>query len=139
MTTCGRVVIEDFVEIGAGCMIDRGVSGDTLIGAGSKLDNMVHIGHDTTILSAYLMVSDYYETIEDIQHAQQHGLPQLGVGNRSYMQNVIVDKNVRIGDDVRIIGGLHLQDHDTPLYTVKEGIIVIKKGAVLPNGFSLGA
>ena len=49
MTSCGRVVIEDFVELGAGCTIDRGVSGDTVIGAGSKLDNMVHIGHDTTV------------------------------------------------------------------------------------------
>jgi UDP-3-O-[3-hydroxymyristoyl] glucosamine N-acyltransferase len=49
MTSCGRVVIEDFVEIGAGCTIDRGVSGDTIIGAGTKIDNLVHIGHDTTI------------------------------------------------------------------------------------------
>jgi UDP-3-O-[3-hydroxymyristoyl] glucosamine N-acyltransferase len=49
MPSCGRVVIEDFVELGAGCMIDRGVSADTLIGAGSKLDNMVHIGHDTVV------------------------------------------------------------------------------------------
>jgi UDP-3-O-[3-hydroxymyristoyl] glucosamine N-acyltransferase len=49
MTSCGRVVIEDFVELGAGCTIDRGVSGDTVIGAGTKMDNMVHIGHDTVI------------------------------------------------------------------------------------------
>ncbi len=49
MPSCGRVVIEDSVEIGAGCTIDRGVSGDTIIGAGTKLDNMVHIGHDTVI------------------------------------------------------------------------------------------
>jgi len=49
MNSCGRVVIEDFVEIGAGCTIDRGVSGDTLIGAGTKIDNLVHIGHDTLI------------------------------------------------------------------------------------------
>ena len=48
-------------------------------------------------------------------------------------------KNVRIGDDVRVIGGAHLEDQDTPLFTIREGIIVIKKGAVLPNGFSLGA
>jgi UDP-3-O-[3-hydroxymyristoyl] glucosamine N-acyltransferase len=47
MKSCGRVVIEDSVEIGSGCTIDRGVSGDTLIGAGTKMDNMVHIGHDT--------------------------------------------------------------------------------------------
>lgn len=49
MTSCGRVVIEDGVEIGAGCTIDRGVTADTVIGAGTKMDNMVHIGHDTTI------------------------------------------------------------------------------------------
>jgi UDP-3-O-[3-hydroxymyristoyl] glucosamine N-acyltransferase len=49
MTSCGRVIIEDNVEIGAGCTIDRGVSGDTIIGAGTKLDNLVHIGHDVEI------------------------------------------------------------------------------------------
>lgn len=49
MNSCGRVVIEEGVEIGAGCTIDRGVSGDTLIGAGTKMDNMVHIGHDTQV------------------------------------------------------------------------------------------
>lgn len=49
MLSAGRVVIEKGVEIGAGCTIDRGVSGDTLIGAGTKIDNLVHIGHDTVI------------------------------------------------------------------------------------------
>ena len=49
MPSCGRVVIEDGVEIGAGCTIDRGVSADTLIGAGTKIDNLVHIGHDTVV------------------------------------------------------------------------------------------
>ncbi|MEY4111067.1 MAG: hypothetical protein RLZZ46_1422 [Bacteroidota bacterium] len=49
MHSCGRVVIHDDVEIGALCTIDKGVSGDTIIGAGSKLDNQVHIGHDTHI------------------------------------------------------------------------------------------
>jgi UDP-3-O-[3-hydroxymyristoyl] glucosamine N-acyltransferase len=45
----GRVVIEDNVGIGALCTIDRGVTGDTTIGAGSKIDNQVHVGHDTVI------------------------------------------------------------------------------------------
>lgn len=49
MTSCGNVVIENGVEIGANCTIDRGVSADTIIGAGTKLDNMVHVGHDTVI------------------------------------------------------------------------------------------
>jgi UDP-3-O-[3-hydroxymyristoyl] glucosamine N-acyltransferase len=47
MESCGRVVIEDDVEIGAGCTIDRGVSHDTRIGRGTKMDNLIHIGHDT--------------------------------------------------------------------------------------------
>lgn len=49
MPDCGRVIIEDYVEIGAGCTIDRGVSHDTMIGKGTKIDNMVHVGHDTII------------------------------------------------------------------------------------------
>ncbi len=47
MPSCGRVIIEDNVEIGAGCTIDRGVSHDSIIGKGTKMDNMIHIGHDT--------------------------------------------------------------------------------------------
>lgn len=49
MPSCGRVIIEDDVEIGAGCTIDRGVSHDTIIGAGTRFDNQIHIGHDTVI------------------------------------------------------------------------------------------
>lgn len=49
MQSCGRVLIEDFVEIGANCTIDRGVTGDTVIGKGTKIDNLVHIGHDTNV------------------------------------------------------------------------------------------
>lgn len=49
MNSCGRVILEDSVEIGANCTIDRGVSGDTVIGAGTKIDNLVHIGHDTEV------------------------------------------------------------------------------------------
>lgn len=49
MTSCGRVVVQDDVEIGANCTIDRGVTGDTIIGKGTKIDNLVQIGHDTII------------------------------------------------------------------------------------------
>lgn len=49
MDSCGRVIIEDHVEIGAGCTIDRGVTHDTIIGQGTKMDNMVHIGHDVVV------------------------------------------------------------------------------------------
>jgi UDP-3-O-[3-hydroxymyristoyl] glucosamine N-acyltransferase len=49
MDSCGRVIIENGVEIGANCTLDRGVTSDTIIGAGTKMDNLVHIGHDTVI------------------------------------------------------------------------------------------
>jgi UDP-3-O-[3-hydroxymyristoyl] glucosamine N-acyltransferase len=49
MHSCGRTLLHDWVEVGANCSIDRGVSGDTVIGAYTKFDNQVHIGHDTIV------------------------------------------------------------------------------------------
>ena len=81
------------------------------------------------------MGSDYYETISDIEQVKAKGIPLLGVGDRCYIKNAILDKNVRIGNDVRINGGSHLENQDHALFTVKDGIVVVKKGAIIPNGF----
>jgi glucose-1-phosphate adenylyltransferase len=106
----------------------------------SRIENSVigirsRIGHGTNLVSTYLMGNDYYETLPEIAHAQQSGAPLLGIGNRCYIKNAIIDKNVRIGDDVRINGGNHLENADHALYTIKDGIVVVKKGVVIPNGF----
>jgi glucose-1-phosphate adenylyltransferase len=93
------------------------------------------IGHGTTVVNTYIMGSDYFETIGEMAHAREHGIPTVGIGDRCYINNAILDKNCRIGNDVRINGGAHLENTDHSLYTVKDGIIVIKKGAVIPNGF----
>jgi len=93
------------------------------------------IGHGTTVVSCYLMGNDYYETLDEIANAQRTGIPLLGIGLRCYIRNAIIDKNCRIGDDVRINGGPHLENTDHSLYTIKDGIVVVKKGAVIPNGF----
>jgi len=93
------------------------------------------IGHGTTLVSTYMMGNDQYETLNEIAEAKAKGLPELGIGERCYIRNAIIDKNVRIGSDVRINGGNHLQNQDHILYTVKDGIVVIKKGAVIPDGF----
>ena len=53
----GRVVIEDNVDLGALCTIDRGVTGDTTIKKGTKIDNQVHIGHDTVVGEKCLIAS----------------------------------------------------------------------------------
>jgi glucose-1-phosphate adenylyltransferase len=88
----------------------------------------------TTLVSTYMMGNDQYETLNEIAEAKAKGLPQLGIGERCYIRNAIIDKNVRIGNDVRINGGNHLQNQDHALYTVKDGIVVLKKGAVIPMG-----
>jgi glucose-1-phosphate adenylyltransferase len=79
-----------------------------------------------------MMGSDFYETLDEIQSNKIDIL--LGIGERCYIKNAIIDKNCRIGDDVRINGGKHLADLETDTYVIKEGIVVIKKGAVIPIG-----
>ena len=93
------------------------------------------IGNDTVIKNSYIMGCDYYETIIQINQKTEKGQPVLGIGDRCVIENAIVDKNCSIGNDVQIKGGPHLEKIDHPLYTVKDGIVVIKKRAVIPNGF----
>jgi glucose-1-phosphate adenylyltransferase len=115
--------------IAEGCIINASRIENSVIGIRTR------VGSGTTIVSSYLMGNDYYETLEEINHATSHGLPTVGIGHRCYIRNAIVDKNCRIGDDVRINGGNHLENTDHSLYTIKDGIVVVKKGAVLSNGF----
>ena len=117
----------------------------TLIAEGSiinasRLDFCVvgiraRIGYGTTVVSSYIMGNDYYETIETMQENVSKGIPKIGIGERCYIKDAIIDKNCRIGNDVRINGGKHLENTDHPLYSVKDGIVVVKKGAILPDGF----
>lgn len=93
------------------------------------------IGHGTTIVNTYIMGNDYYETIEEMNQDAAKGMPKIGIGERCYIKDAIIDKNCRIGNDVRINGGKHLANTDHALYTVKDGIVVVKKTAVLPDGF----
>lgn len=125
-TTLVKTIVAD------GCIINAERIEHSVIGIRSR------IGFNTTILNTYVMGNDYFETLEEIAGAHQRGIPNVGVGNRCYINNALVDKNSRIGDDVRINGGSHLENTDHSLYTVKEGIVVIKKGAVVPNGFIIG-
>jgi glucose-1-phosphate adenylyltransferase len=124
----------------SGTTLEKTVIAEGSIINASRMDQCVvgirsRIGHGTTVVSSYLMGNDYYETLQDIALDQARGIPLLGIGNRCYIKNAILDKNCRIGDDVRINGGPHLENTDQPLYTIKDGIVVVKKGAIIPNGF----
>jgi len=121
----------DRALVAEGCIIDESDIEHSVIGIRSR------IGKGSTVLNSYLMGNDYYQNMEEmIEESQQHITP-LGIGERCYINNTIVDKNCRIGNDVRLNGGKHLEDVNTPLYTVRDGIIVVKKGAVLPDGFQV--
>jgi len=120
--------------------LEKTIIADGSIINASRIENSVigirtRIGYGTTVVNTYIMGCDYYETIDEMNRAAASGLPKLGIGERTYIRNAIIDKNCRIGDDVRINGGPHLTPTDHSLYTVKDGIVVVKKGAILPNGF----
>jgi glucose-1-phosphate adenylyltransferase len=124
----------------SGTTLEKTIVAEGSIINASRLERCVigiraRIGLGSTIVNSYLMGNDQYETLEEIKNDEANGIPLLGIGNRCYINNAIIDKNVRIGNDVRINGGDHLENTDHSLYTIKGGIVVVKKGAVLPNGF----
>jgi glucose-1-phosphate adenylyltransferase len=126
----------------SGSTLEKALISDGCIIHASRIENSVigvrsRIGYGTNITGTYIMGADFYETLEEINQAQSKNIPLIGIGERCNLRNCIIDKNCRIGDDVRLNGGPHLEPTDTELYTVKDGIIVVKKGAVLPNGFTV--
>jgi glucose-1-phosphate adenylyltransferase len=126
----------------SGTTLERTIVAEGSIISASRLENSVvgirsRIGHGTTVVSCYIMGNDYYETLAELERDVERGIPKIGIGDRCYFRNVIVDKNCRIGNDVRINGGPHLPASEHTLYAVKDGIVVIKKGAILPDGFSI--
>jgi len=126
----------------SGTTLEKTIIAEASIINASRIENSVigirsRIGHGTTIVSCYMMGADFFETIEEMADSAKKGIPNIGVGQRCYIKNCIIDKNCRIGDDVKIIGGNHLEATDHALYTIKDGIVVLKKNAIIPNGFQL--
>jgi glucose-1-phosphate adenylyltransferase len=117
--------------VAEGCIINGTTIEHSVIGIRSR------IGFGSTIINSYLMGNDYYQNIEEIRTNSMNNIINVGIGERCFINNTIVDKDCRIGNDVRLNGGKHLADANTPLYMVKDGIIVVKKGAILPDDFSV--
>ena len=114
-----------------GCIIHAKEVTSSVVGIRAR------VGKDTVIKNTYIMGCDYYENIDQIQEKNKKGIPILGIGERCIIDNAIIDKNCSIGNDVTIKGGTHLEKVDHPLYTIKDGIVVVKKGAVIPNGYMI--
>jgi len=112
-----------------GCIIHAKEVTSSVVGIRAR------VGKDTVIKHTYIMGCDYYENIDQIEQKNKKGIPILGIGERCIIEDAIIDKNCSIGNDVTIKGGAHLEKLDHPLYTIKDGIVVVKKGAVIPNGY----
>ncbi|MDO5978969.1 glucose-1-phosphate adenylyltransferase [Flavivirga spongiicola] len=119
-TTLNKTVVAE------GCIISAAKIEKSVIGIRSR------IGDESTVINTYMMGSDHYQTLEDVTNPNVNS---IGIGARCFIKNAILDKNCCIGDDVRINGGPHLEPTETDSYAVKDGIVVIKKGAIIPNGF----
>ena len=83
------------------------------------------------------MGNDFYQSIDEMNEDIKNDKKLVGIGERCFINNAIVDKNCRIGNDVYINGGKHLENFSNELYSIKDGIVVVKKGAILPDNFSI--
>lgn len=118
--------------IADGCIINASRILRSVIGIRTR------IGHDTIIENCYVMGSDNYQTLEQIQESRASDSPIMGIGDRCVIKNAIIDKNTYIGNDVNInCGNKKLEDGDYGTHTVQDGIVVVKKRAIIPNGTTI--
>jgi glucose-1-phosphate adenylyltransferase len=94
----------------------------SIVGVGTRLDRVV------------LMGSDYYESQSSIVENEMVGKPKIGIGQHCRIENAIIDKNARIGDNVIISPVDKPENLDHPLYCIRDGVVVIPKNGVIPHG-----
>jgi len=114
--------------ISEGCFIERARLERVVVGIRSR------IAAGARIRRSLLLGADTYETLEDMERAASDGLPPIGIGEDSVIENAIVDKNARVGRGVRILNERGERDRDASNYHIRDGVVVIPKGAVVPDG-----
>ncbi len=122
-----------------GSYVSRAVFGDGSIIMADKIENSVignrtRIDKGSTVVSSYIMGADFYQSTAEIVENERLGEPNLGVGKYCYIERAIIDKNAKIGNNVRIIGNRNIPDGDYETHSIKDGIVVVKKGAVIIDG-----
>ncbi|MCH2449030.1 MAG: glucose-1-phosphate adenylyltransferase [Gracilimonas sp.] len=110
-----------------GCIIEASRIVRSVVGIRSR------IGKGTTIENSIIMGNDIFQDRSVIENATSEK-PAMGIGQRCYISNCIIDRNAAIGNDVRIVGGDHLEDGDYKYHYVRDGIIIVKKKTVIPDG-----
>jgi glucose-1-phosphate adenylyltransferase len=106
-----------------GAEIERSVVGiRTRIEAGARVRRSLLLG------------ADFYETPNEMAEGRREGQPPIGIGENSLVERAIIDKNARIGRNVRIVNEAGRKEHDGDGYYIREGIVIVPKGAVIPDG-----
>jgi glucose-1-phosphate adenylyltransferase len=114
--------------ISEGCILNGADVKHSIIGVRSR------VGAGTTIKHSVIMGADRFETIEELEENAAKRIPSIGIGNHCTIINAIIDKDVRIGDNVSIINAHNLQEKDDEHYNIRDGIIVVPKGSLIRNG-----
>jgi glucose-1-phosphate adenylyltransferase len=117
----------DHAIISDGCIISHADIHQSIIGIRSIISPGAHL-HRTIMLG-----SDYYESEDSIRENEAAGHPRIGVGHNTRIENAIIDKNARIGNDVTITPNNKPENADHPMYYVRDGIVIIPKNAVVPH------
>jgi len=118
----------DHAIIADGCIINRAAIAYSVIGLRSI------IGSGSYLHRTVLMGCDFYESAESIAEHQARGQPPMGIGKNTRIENCIIDKNARIGDNVVISPSGKPDKVDHPLYYIRDGIVIIPKNAIIPDG-----
>src|SRR6266436_2137230 len=116
--------------ISEGCIINGAKIDRSLIGLRSR------IGEGTHVDASYIMGADYYQTLEDMLGDAQANRPRVGIGDGSIIRRAIIDKNARIGTNVRLLNEAGVEDADGPdaSYYIRDRIIIVPKNGLIPDG-----
>jgi glucose-1-phosphate adenylyltransferase len=115
--------------ISDGCVIERGARLDRC-----SVGQRARVGRDVVLREAVLSGADRLETAAELEHNRAVGQPDIGIGDGSVIARAIIDKDCRIGKGVRILNESEVRDAEGDNYVIREGIVVIPKGAVVPDG-----
>jgi len=122
-----------------GAQIDHAVISDGCIINGAKISRSIvglrtFVGSGTELNRVIVLGSDYYEALESIERHEREGIPRVGIGEKCKIENAIIDKNARIGNNVVISPAGKPENQDHERYYIRDGIVIIPKNAVLPHG-----
>jgi len=118
----------DHAVISDGCIINHARINHTIVG----LRTIVESG--TELNRVVILGSDFYESHESVERHEREGQPRIGIGANCKIENAIIDKNARIGNNVTISPAGKPETVDHELYYIRDGIVIIPKGGIIPHG-----